>query len=163
MISYINCIAIHNFITEYDETKSMLWVNLDFIFWNLSKFWKLKKKKAKVISYWAFPPPLFFFQFYLCICSHIKGNVAPYGCMCAQSCSTLCATKDYSPSVSYIYEIFQARILGWVTISYSRRSSQPREWTHVSYISYIDRQILYHCTTWEALYKTGKPKILFAY
>ena len=32
-------------------------------------------------------------------------------------------------------------------------SSQPRDQTYVSYISCIGRQILYHCTTWEALIK----------
>ena len=39
-------------------------------------------------------------------------------------------------------------------ISYSRGSSQLRDWTRVFYISCIGRQILYHCTTaylWEWL------------
>ena len=36
---------------------------------------------------------------------------------------------------------FQARILECVAISYSRGSSWPRDWTH---LSYIGRQILYH-------------------
>ena len=35
---------------------------------------------------------------------------------------------------SSIHGIFQARILGWVAISFSRRCSQPREWTRVSQI-----------------------------
>ena len=39
------------------------------------------------------------------------------------------------------------RMLEWVAISYSRRSSQPRDRGHVSCIG---RQILYHCPTWEA-------------
>ena len=39
---------------------------------------------------------------------------------------------DCSPSGSYAYGIIQARILEWVVISYSRGSSQPREWTLVS-------------------------------
>ena len=34
---------------------------------------------------------------------------------------------------SSVYEIFQARILEWVAISFSR-SSQPRDWTQVSHI-----------------------------
>ena len=41
------------------------------------------------------------------------------------------------------------RILEWVAISSSRGSSQPRNWTRVSYISCIGRWILYHCATWE--------------
>ena len=37
-------------------------------------------------------------------------------------------------------EFFQARILEWVAISVSRRSSQSRDQTHVSCISFIGRQ-----------------------
>ena len=48
-----------------------------------------------------------------------------------------------------VHGIFQARILEWagilewVTISFSRGSSQPRDRTHVSCVSCIDRQGLY--------------------
>ena len=51
---------------------------------------------------------------------------------------------------SSVHGIFQARILEWVAISYSRGSSQARDRTCVSCISCIGLQILYHCTTWEA-------------
>ena len=40
----------------------------------------------------------------------------------------------------------------WVAISYSRESSQSRDLTLVSCVSCIGWQILYHCTTGEALY-----------
>ena len=43
--------------------------------------------------------------------------------------------------------IFQARILKWVAISSSRRSSQPRDQTH---IPCIGRWVLYHWVTLEA-------------
>ena len=43
-----------------------------------------------------------------------------YGCVHAQSCWTLCGPMDYSPPDSFVHEIFQARILEWVAISYSR-------------------------------------------
>ena len=46
-----------------------------------------------------------------------------------------------------VHGIFQARIPEWVTISYSRGSSQSRDWTHISFISCIGRWILYYCTT----------------
>ena len=46
-----------------------------------------------------------------------------------------------------VHEISQARILGWVAISFSTVSSWPRDWTHVSCIG---RQVLYHWATWEA-------------
>ena len=41
-------------------------------------------------------------------------------------------------------KLFQARILEWVAISSSRGSSWSRDWTHVSCVSCISRQIFYH-------------------
>ena len=41
---------------------------------------------------------------------------------------------DCSLPGSTIHGIFQARILEWVAISFSRRSSWPRDWTRVSHI-----------------------------
>ena len=57
-----------------------------------------------------------------------------------QSCMTPCNPMDYRPPGSSVYGIFQARILEWVAISFSRASSRPRDRTHVSYISSISRQ-----------------------
>ena len=42
---------------------------------------------------------------------------------------------DCIPPGSSVLWIFQARILEWIAISFSRGSSQPRDWTHVSCIS----------------------------
>ena len=64
-----------------------------------------------------------------------------------QSCPTLCDPVDCSLPSSSVHGIFQARILKWVSISYSRRSSWPRDQTPISCIFYIGRQILYCCTT----------------
>ena len=69
-------------------------------------------------------------------------------CMCAQSCLTLCDSRDGSPPGSSVHGIFQARVLEWVATSYSRRSSQPRDRTHVSCISCTGRWVLYHWATW---------------
>ena len=73
-----------------------------------------------------------------------------FSCMCAslvtQSCPTLCDPMDHSPPGSSVHGILQARILEWIAISFSRRSSPPRDWTCVSGIG---RQILYHWATWE--------------
>ena len=66
----------------------------------------------------------------------------------AQSCLTLCNSMDYSLPDFSVHETSQARILEWVAISFSRRSSWPRDQTS---ISCIDRQVLYHWPTWEAL------------
>ena len=46
---------------------------------------------------------------------------------------------------------FSARIMEWVAISSSREFSQPKDRTHVSRVSGIGRQILYHWATWELL------------
>ena len=37
--------------------------------------------------------------------------------------------------IASIHGIFQARILQWVAIPFSRRSSWPEDWTWVSYIA----------------------------
>ena len=52
----------------------------------------------------------------------------------AQSCPTLCDPMDCSPAGSLVYGIFQAWILEWVAISFSRGSSRPRDWIRVSRI-----------------------------
>ena len=51
---------------------------------------------------------------------------------------------DYSLPGSSIHGIFQARILEWVAMPSSRRSSQPKDQTQISYVSCIGRQVLYH-------------------
>ena len=48
----------------------------------------------------------------------------------AQSCPSLCDPMD-----STVYGILQARILLWVAFPFSRGSSQPRNWTGVSFIA----------------------------
>ena len=50
----------------------------------------------------------------------------------SQSCPTLCDPVDCSPPGSSVHEIFQARILEWVAISFSKGSSQSRDRTRVS-------------------------------
>ena len=56
---------------------------------------------------------------------------------------------NYSVPGSSVHGIFQARILEWVAISFSRRS-WPRNWTRASWISFTGRRTLYHCVIWEA-------------
>ena len=43
-----------------------------------------------------------------------------------QLCLTLCNSMGCSPPGSCVHVIFQARILEWVAIPFSRESSQPR-------------------------------------
>ena len=75
----------------------------------------------------------------------------------AQPCVTRCNTMDCVSLGFSVHGIFQARILEWIAISYSREPSQPRIQTHISCISQVGRQILYHCITWETLNMCADP------
>ena len=74
-------------------------------------------------------------------------------CLLAQSWPTLYNIMDYSLPGSSVHGIFQIRILEWVSISFSRGSSQLRDRTHVSCIG---RGILYHWATWEPCEQSWK-------
>ena len=65
-------------------------------------------------------------------------------CSVAKSCPILCDPMGCGPPGSPVHRILQARILEWVAISSSRRSSWPRDSTCVSCGSFIGRRILYH-------------------
>ena len=60
------------------------------------------------------------------------------------------AAADCIPPGSSVHGILQVKILEWVAISFSRGFSQPGDQTSVFYVSWIGRQILNHCATWEA-------------
>ena len=64
-----------------------------------------------------------------------------------QLCLTLCNPMDCSPPGTSVQGLFQARILEQVAICYSRGSSWPKDWTCISDVSCIGKQIIYHCTT----------------
>ena len=66
----------------------------------------------------------------VCVCTRVHAKLL-------QSCSTLCNPMDCSPPVSSVHGILQARILEWVAKPSSRGSSQPRDQTHISYVSCI--------------------------
>ena len=57
---------------------------------------------------------------HVCMFSHVWLLVAPW------------TAAHCSPPGSSVHGIFQARVLEWVVISFSRGSSQPRDWTQVS-------------------------------
>ena len=70
-----------------------------------------------------------------------------YACTCAkllQSCLTLCNPLDCNSSSSSVRGILQARILEWVDMPSFRGSHWPRDKTHISYVSWIGRWVLYH-------------------
>ena len=79
----------------------------------------------------------------------------------AQSHPTLCNPMDCSPRVSSIHEIFQARILEWIAIPFSRGSSQPRDCTWVSrtagrfFTNWASREVQY----WPRRYPNNHPVV----
>ena len=73
----------------------------------------------------------------MCVCIYV--------CSVAQLCLNLCNPIDCSPPGSSVHGIFQARILDWVDISFSRGSSQPRNRADVSCVSCIGRRTLHRC------------------
>ena len=83
----------------------------------------------------------------VCVCVYVCVRV----CMRtrAQLYPTLCDPMDCSLPGSSVHGIFQARILEWVAISFSRGPSQPRDPTQVACVSYIGRQILHASATWD--------------
>ena len=54
----------------------------------------------------------------------------------AQLCPTLCDPMDYSLPGSSFHGIFQARVLEWVAISFSRESSRPSDRTQSYHLSH---------------------------
>ena len=74
-----------------------------------------------------------------------------------QSCLTLCNPMDCSLPGSFIHGIFQTRILEWVTVPFSRGSSQPRDWSQVyrgeRFRNNIPRNMnyIYLCSGWHGL------------
>ena len=87
------------------------------------------------LSYQLVVPPVSSLHACLCMLSHVWLFVAP---------STIARQAFLGNGIS------QARILEWVAMPSSRGSSWPKDWTHISCISCIGRQILYHWATREA-------------
>ena len=87
----------------------------------------------------------------VCVCICII--ICMYICCCliTKSSPILCGPMDCRPIGSFVHGIPQARILEWVAISFSGRSSSPRDQT---LISCIGRRILYQQAT-------GKPKNIY--
>ena len=67
-----------------------------------------------------------------------------------------CSFMDCSPPGSSVHGISQARILEWVAISFSRGSSQSRDWTRVSCIAGRFEAVCvanFRIKTWERTWK----------
>ena len=91
----------------------------------------LKKKKIGKITYIKMER----FLKFKTVTGYSLGIYWKVKVLVAQLCLTLCDPMDCSPAGSSVYGILQARILEWVAIPFSRRSSQLRDWTQVSCIA----------------------------
>ena len=68
-------------------------------------------------------------------CQFLGLDIRPFVVESLSLCPTLHDLMDYSLLDSYTHGIFQAKILEWVAISFSRVYSQPRDQTHFSSIA----------------------------
>ena len=92
------------------------------------------------INEWAAQERYVWFWMFLSLESQ---NVCVYVWALVQLDLTLGDPMDWSTPGSSVHRIFQARILEWVAMSFSRGSAWPRDWTHISCISCIGKQVLY--------------------
>ena len=85
-------------------------------------------------------------------------------CLVTKLCLNLLQPHGCRPLGSSVHGISQARILEWVAISFSRGSSQPRNWTHVSSVG---RWIVYFWVTRETqelgIFTLFSPILNFAF
>ena len=108
----------------------ILWVFLIFlphpklrkIFMTLQTFQEPSFTLPHMINSYIFYSFLFFILLHPSCCC----------CLVTKSCPIFCNPRDYSPPCSSAHEISQARILEWIAISFSRGSSWPRDWIHIS-------------------------------
>ena len=84
-------------------------------------------------------------------------DIYGYCCLVTLSCPTLCHRMDCSLPGSSVHGISQARILQWAAISFSRGSSQPKDWNHV-FCKFPAFQLdSYHWAIGKALYLAIEP------
>ena len=85
--------------------------------------------------------------------------ICAYICLCyaksLQLSPTLFDPMSCSPQSSSVHGILQARKLEWLTMPSFRESSWIRDWTRISYLSCISRQVLYH------LHHLGSPRLSY--
>ena len=91
------------------------------------------------------------FSFFFYDPTDVGNLISQCVCVCAQSCPTLCGLMNGSPPGSSVHGIFQARILDWGAISYSRGLPQSRNGTHISWDPSLAGRFFTTSAIWEAL------------
>ena len=97
----------------------------------------------------------------------LAGILLPLLAKLLQSCPALCDPMDCRPPGSSVHGILQARKLEWVTIPFSRGSSQLRDQTQYTSLTSVSLAGVFFTTSppWEAyeitkLYKNWQPHTL---
>ena len=111
-----------------DGSENAFWMFIPFL---AVEFFASVFPSACILSSWNFPrvSP---FSIFVCMCS-VLSRVWLFATPCAVACQAPLSM-----------EFFGQEYWSELSFSSSRRSSQPRDRTCVSCISYIGRQILYH-------------------
>ena len=81
-------------------------------------------------------------------------------CLVTRSWLTLCKRMDCRPPGSSVHAVFQARMLEWIGISFSRGPSPLRDWTCSScmgrkILDYWATSEAHMYTKWNVIYKKG--------
>ena len=122
--------GVMNFDAEHQVPEEVGGCHLQAVDWGLALGLRRKplclQEERKRGWWWQWEGKVFLRRFYF-LCGN-KWSEA----LVAHSCLTLCDPMDCSPPGSSVLGIFQARILEWVAISFSRGSSRPRDQTQVS-------------------------------
>ena len=107
------------------RTDDVVWASGSIHAWSLNAPWTDSYVK-QLVPYFA--------QTSLCTFSITLNLKSPLS-LVAKLCPTLWDPTDCSPPGSSVYGILQARVLDWVAIPFSRRSSSPRDLIQVSCIA----------------------------
>ena len=102
--------------------------------WHNSSFWHRQcfPPLSKHIFRWS--SVTFVLHSYLCAPSLSPAGSFVYVVQSLSCVRLFCNPMDYSPPGSSVHDVFQARILEWVAISFFRRCSRCRDWTHIPFI-----------------------------
>ena len=145
------------------------WVKLDGLAGTQHWNWQVSKLGCTIKLMWDVKSAGL--HFFICTSLYWAVSMIPFNHLCIFGVSdiliilcvypvmSLCYHMDYSLLCLSVHRILQARILVWVAISYTRGSFQCKDQTHVSYVSCIGSQILYHWATWEALIYSSNSAI----
>ena len=126
--------TLKSLLQHHSSKASILWRSAFFIFQLSHPYTTTGKTIA--LTRWTFVSKVMSLLFN--VLSRLVITFLPRSSEVAQSCPTLCDPMDCSLPGSSVHGIFQAIVLEWIAISFSRGSSQPRDRTRVSRI--VDRR-----------------------